>query len=127
MTGGQDVAVVTGASQGIGRSIEMCLGNAGWHVVAVSRNEDGLNETAGMIIDAGGSAEGYAADVTREDAIVDLALSLSERGLQPGALVNSSGIAGPSRPLWEVSLAEWDATFVVNVTGAFLIPNAPIR
>jgi NAD(P)-dependent dehydrogenase (short-subunit alcohol dehydrogenase family) len=116
--------LVTGASQGIGRSISTTLAAAGWRVVAVSRNQAALEATAAMIADAGGRAEVRAVDVTDEAAIGELADDLAENGLTPQALVNNSGIGGPSQPLWEVTTQEWDETFAVNVKGVYLVTRA---
>lgn len=116
--------VVTGASQGIGRSIATTLATTGWHVVAVSRNESALQATVADIVRAGGSAEVCTADVSDENAVSALAEGLTSRGVVPDAVVNNSGIGGPSRPVWEVDLLEWQETFAVNVVGAFLVSRA---
>lgn len=124
MIDGRAVAVVTGGSRGIGRSIATNLGAAGWHVVVVSRDQAALAETTSLIVGNGGRADIGVADVTSETSIARLTRDLNARGLLPDALVNNSGVAGPSRPLWEVGLEEWNETISTNVTGVFLTTRA---
>ncbi len=114
-----EVALVTGASGGIGRAIARQLGREGWHVILASRNLDGLHETERLITDAGGRAESRRLDVSDPDQIARLAAELDAAGLAPTALINNSGVGGPSKPLWEVDPAAWDETIAVNLGGVF--------
>jgi len=118
------IALVTGASGGIGRAIACRLGGDGWHVVLASRNADGLAETQRLIASAGGVAQVRRLDVSDPEQIARLADDLARSGLVPDALVNNSGIGGPSRPLWEIDPYEWDATIEVNLRGVFLCCRA---
>ncbi|RZL64032.1 MAG: SDR family oxidoreductase, partial [Rhodococcus sp. (in: high G+C Gram-positive bacteria)] len=106
--------VVTGASGGIGRKIAMALGEAGWHVLLASRNLENLEQTAHLVRDGGGTADVFGLDVSDEQSIGRFAADLGSRDLDVHALVNNSGIAGPSKPLWEVEPSEWDDTMGVN-------------
>lgn len=120
----QKNVVVTGASGGIGRAIASVLGDAGWHVLLASRNVDGLEETARQIRSAQGTADVFAVDVSEEDSVDRFAAELRTRGAEVHALVNNSGIAGPSKPLWEVEPSQWDETMDVNLRGVYLCCRA---
>jgi NAD(P)-dependent dehydrogenase (short-subunit alcohol dehydrogenase family) len=118
------VVLVTGASGGIGRSIACRLGADGWNVVLASRNADRLAETERLITSAGGTAQVRQLDVSDLEQVTRLASDLTQAGLAPSALVNNSGVAGPSKPLWEVDPSEWDATIEVNLRGVYLCCRA---
>jgi NAD(P)-dependent dehydrogenase (short-subunit alcohol dehydrogenase family) len=118
------VALVTGASRGIGRAIACRLAVDGWHVVLASRNAGGLAETEHLITDAGGRAQSRLLDVTDPAQITRLADDLARAGMTPAALINNSGIGGPSKPLWEVQPREWDEAIAVNLTGVYLCCRA---
>lgn len=120
----ENVALVTGASGGIGRSIACRLAADGWQVVLASRNLDGLADTQGLITSAGGTAHVRQLDVSDPGQITQLADDLGGAGLAPSALINNSGVAGPSKPLWEVGPSEWDETIAVNLRGVYLCCRA---
>jgi 3-oxoacyl-[acyl-carrier protein] reductase len=99
-------AVITGGASGIGRASAQRLGRDGIRVVT---------------LDVSGDAD-VVADVT-DPAAVDAAIE----AIGPvDILVNSAGIVGPNKPLWEVSDQEWAATFAVNVTGTFHLCRAVV-
>ncbi|MER6936571.1 SDR family NAD(P)-dependent oxidoreductase [Nocardioides sp. NPDC127514] len=116
-------AIVTGAAsrRGIGRATAHALAAAGWDVAILDLDEIAAKETAAEIADRHGVAvHGLACDVTNE-ASVEAAVAELERSAAPiGALVNNAGITSPV-PFLEVSAAEWDRVFAVNVRGAFNI------
>lgn len=113
------VVVVTGAGQGIGRQIALHCATEGADVVLAARSVDALNETAGLVRSRGRDAQVVPTDVTCRASVDALADAVLERWGRVDVLVNNSGIAGPSAPLWEVSPGEWDETVAVNVTGVF--------
>lgn len=113
------LAVVTGAGQGIGREISLALGRAGFELVLAARNRSNLAGTATLLADAGGIGHVVVTDVTQEDDAANLSARVGELGI-PAVLVNNSGIGGPSGPMWELDVAEWDETFAVNVRGTYL-------
>ncbi|HEV7207590.1 MAG TPA: SDR family NAD(P)-dependent oxidoreductase [Mycobacteriales bacterium] len=118
------VAVVTGAGSGIGREITSQLAAEGAAVVLAGRSMHGMQELAGRIRDDGGRALVVPMDLTDPASIqAGAAQALAEFG-RVDILVNNSGVGGPSKPLWEVDLEEWEQTFQVNVTGAFLCCRA---
>ena len=116
-------AIVTGAAsrRGIGRATAHALAAAGWDVAILDLDEVAAKETAAEIADRHGvAAHGLACDVTDESS-VEVAVAELERSAAPvGALVNNAGITSPV-PFLEVSAAEWDRVFAVNVRGAFNI------
>lgn len=116
-------AIVTGAAsrRGIGRATAHALAAAGWDVAILDLDEIAAKETATEIAERHAvAAHGLACDVTDESS-VEAAVAELERSAAPvGALVNNAGITSPV-PFLEVSAAEWDRVFAVNVRGAFNI------
>ncbi|BEQ16938.1 oxidoreductase [Desulfoferula mesophila] len=113
--------MVTGGGQGIGRAIALRLAAEGAHLVLGDVNLTGCHETAQFIAEEGGApAEVFAADVSSEEQVKNLmarALGLQDR---LDILVNNSGIAGPTAPIEEITLGEWEDTMAVNLRGVFL-------
>jgi NAD(P)-dependent dehydrogenase (short-subunit alcohol dehydrogenase family) len=111
-------ALVTGASQGIGRSIAIVLASHGADVVLGARS-DGIYETAELI---GEDAQTLPVelDVTDEGSVQAAIDATVEEFGGLDVLVNNAGIGGPTAPIEEVSVEEWDRTQEVNLRGAFL-------
>ena len=86
------VALVTGASRGLGRAIALGLANAGARVVCAARREDKLRETAELIAAAGGAAETMACDVTQGESVQKLVDTVAEKFGGLHILVNNAGI-----------------------------------
>jgi NAD(P)-dependent dehydrogenase (short-subunit alcohol dehydrogenase family) len=119
-------AVVTGAGRGIGAAIAKGLAGAGAHVVLTGRRIETLEVVCVAIRDAGGSAdcwEGDVTDPTHLDAL--MAKAAGDRG-RFEILVNNAGVAGPTAPLSEITLEEWNETVAVNLTGVFLSCRAAL-
>ena len=110
------VAVVTGASTGIGKSIALALADRGASVALASRREGLLRELATRIEDAGGAALAHRADVTVLDDVRSLVDACSERFGRIDILVNNAGIM-PLSPLSEARIEDWKRMVDVNVTG----------
>jgi NAD(P)-dependent dehydrogenase (short-subunit alcohol dehydrogenase family) len=114
-------AVVTGAGsrRGIGRATAHTLAAAGWNIAVLDLDEAGAKETADSVAAAHGvAALGAACDVT-DDASVETALATVTGALPPvGAVVNNAGITSPV-PFLEVTAAEWERVFAVNIRGAY--------
>ena len=110
------IALVTGASRGIGAATALVLANAGAHVVALARTVGGLEELDDRIRQAGGSATLVPADLKDFDALDRLGAALNERYGRLDVLVANAGILGPLSPLGHVSPKEWDDVIAVNVT-----------
>jgi len=110
------IALVTGASRGIGAALALQLAQAGAHVVAVARTVGGLEELDDQIRGAGGSATLVPLDVKDSDGIARLALALSERYSRLDVLIGNAGILGPLSPLSHIERKDWDNLIAVNVT-----------
>lgn len=110
------IALVTGASRGIGAAVALELAQAGAHVVAVARTVGGLEELDDKIKAAGSSATLVPLDVKDSDGIARLALALNERYQRLDVLVGNAGILGPLSPLSHYEPKDWDNLIAVNVT-----------
>ncbi|WP_431017327.1 SDR family NAD(P)-dependent oxidoreductase [Bradyrhizobium pachyrhizi] len=113
------IALVTGASRGIGFATAVALAKAGAHVVAVARTQGGLEELDDEIRKAGGSATLVPLSLTDYDGIARLGLALHERHGKLDILVGNAGTAGPSSPLGHIELKPWNDVFAINVTANF--------
>ncbi len=120
------VALVTGASRGIGRAIALCLGSAGAAVAVNYRKERGQAEEVVAVIErAKGRAVALQADVSSPEEVQRLVSSV-ESSLGPiDILVNNAAIA-PPRLIEELDLATFDATIANNLRSAFLVSSAVI-
>ena len=110
------IALVTGASRGIGEALALQLAQAGAHVVAVARTVGGLEELDDKIKAGGGSTTLVPLDMKDTDGIARLALALNERYQRLDVLVGNAGIGGPSSPLAHVEPKAWDEVLAVNLT-----------
>ncbi|MCP1852531.1 MULTISPECIES: SDR family NAD(P)-dependent oxidoreductase [Bradyrhizobium] len=113
------IALVTGASRGIGYATAVALAKAGAHVVAVARTQGGLEELDDEIRKAGGSTTLVPLSLTDYDGIARLGLALHERHGKLDILVGNAGTAGPSSPLGHIELKPWNDVFAINVTANF--------
>jgi len=116
------LAVVTGASRGIGAGAAAAMAAAGAHVVLAARDGRALDRVAGRIKDAGGQATPVPADVSDEAAVGRLFAEAAGLG-QLGALVCAAGVLTPA-PFAGTTSALWDQTLGVNLTGTFLCCRA---
>src|SRR5215469_13939614 len=124
MTGLQGrIALVTGASQGIGRACALELAKAGCTVALAARNESKLAETASEIEAAGGQAAVFALDVASEDSIKTGAKAILERFGKVEVLVNNAGITRDGLVL-RMKRPDWDDVIGTNLTGAFLLTQS---
>jgi NAD(P)-dependent dehydrogenase (short-subunit alcohol dehydrogenase family) len=114
------VALVTGASSGIGRHLARLLSAAGAKVALAARRTDRLEELAREIAGAGGTALPLACDVTRADSVA-AAVAAAEAGLGPlSVLVNNAGVV-VSKPVLQHTEADWDYVLDTNLKGAWLM------
>jgi len=110
------IALVTGASRGIGAALALQLAQAGAHVVAVARTVGGLEELDDKIKAAGGTATLVPLDVKDSAGIARLALALNERYGRLDVLVGNAGVLPIASPLGHVEPKGWDNVMAVNVT-----------
>lgn len=116
------LAVVTGASRGIGAATAAAMAAAGAHVVLAARDRHALDGVAGRITDAGGHATPVPTDVSDEAAVERLFAEVAGIG-RLGALVCSAGVL-TNAPFVETTSRMWNETLGVNLTGAFLCCRA---
>jgi NAD(P)-dependent dehydrogenase (short-subunit alcohol dehydrogenase family) len=110
------IALVTGASRGIGAAIALQLAEAGAHVIAVARTVGGLEELDDKIKAIGGTATLVPVDMKDMDGIARLALAIHERYKRLDVMVGNAGVLGSLSPLGHVEPKDWDNLFAVNVT-----------
>ena len=110
------IALLTGASRGIGAATALALARAGAHVVAVARTVGGLEELDDAIRAVGGTATLVPLDLTDTDGIIRLAAALLQRYQRLDVLIGNAGLVGPSSPLDHVQPKDWEEVMAVNVT-----------
>jgi 3-oxoacyl-[acyl-carrier protein] reductase len=120
------VALVTGASQGIGRSIAIALGQAGAKVACIARSEDKLAKTVEAIRSAGGTAEAYACDVTDANSVQKVVDSIVEKWEKVSVLVNNAGVTRDTL-IPRMQDDDWDIVINTNLRGTFLFTRAVTR
>src|SRR5512142_1406456 len=119
------VAIVTGASSGLGRVISQALLGAGWQVALAGRREELLEETAAGAPD--GAALVVPADVTSAESVAALFDAVRDRWGRLDLLVNNAGLFGPAAQADEIDLADWQRVVDTNLTGAFLCAQHAVR
>jgi NAD(P)-dependent dehydrogenase (short-subunit alcohol dehydrogenase family) len=112
----EKVALVTGASRGIGRATALELARAGAHIVAVARTVGALEEIDEAARAAGSSATLVPLDMRDYPALYRLAAALNERYQRLDVLVGNAGVVGQRSPLDHVEPQNWDEVIAVNVT-----------
>jgi len=117
------VALVTGASRGLGKAIALALAGAGARLAMVARDIQQLQTAAEEIRATGAEAEIFVADVSRESDIEQLAAQVKSRLGRVDILVNNAGI-NIRKPLVEFTADEWRQVLDTNLTGVFLMCRA---
>ena len=120
------VAIVTGASRGIGRAIALRLARDGRHVVGVARSEGPLSELVSDIEAAGGSATAKTCDMSDFDAVAQLVEGVAEEFGRLDILVNNAGITRDNL-LMRMSDDEWDSVIDTNLKAVFVACRAACR
>jgi len=115
------IAVITGASKGLGKGMAAALSGAGATVALVSRDKTKLESVAAEIrAPGGGSVEVFEADVTDDQQVSDLATAIKKRLGSVHILINNAGV-NIRRSVTEFTIDEWNAVLETNLTGAFLM------
>ncbi len=119
------IALVTGASQGIGRACALKLASAGASVVVAARNQEKLNELVQQITSAGGTAAAFVMDVAEEDQIKSAFKAALAHFGKIDILVNNAGITR-DQLVMRMKRADWDAVLNTNLTSAYLCTQQAI-
>src|SRR5258708_23410195 len=119
MTSSGRVALVTGASQGIGRACALRLAKSGAAVAAAARNREKLDEVVSEITAAGGQAAAFALDVADEEQIKAVFKAVIAQFGKIDILVNNAGITR-DQLVMRMKRADWDAVIQTNLTSAYL-------
>ena len=117
------VAVISGASKGLGKAIALALGGAGAKLALVARDEKQLRAVADEVKALGTEAEIFPADVTDEEQVAQVARAVIARFGKVHILVNNAGV-NIRKPMTEFTLTEWRTVLDTNLTGAFLFTRA---
>lgn len=110
------VALVTGASRGIGRAMTLALAKRGAHVVALARTKGGLEEVDDEVRKAGGTASLVPLDLRKPDGIDQLGAVVFERWKKLDILVGNAGVLGRLSPLGHIEPKTWEEVLAVNIT-----------
>ncbi len=119
------VALVTGASQGIGRACALALAEGGAVVALAARNEEKLAAVAREIEAKGGQAATFRMDVSNEDEVKAAVKAALERFGKIEILVNNAGVTRDTL-LMRMKRADWEAVIQTNLSGAFFTTQAVI-
>lgn len=123
---GGHVALVTGASSGLGRHFARTLAQAGATLVVAARRADRLGELVAELRATGREAVALAMDVTDAASVKAAFDALAAQGLVADILVNNAGVA-VSRPLLDQTEADWDGVLDTNLKGAWLVAQEAAR
>ena len=119
------VAVVTGASSGIGRHCTLLLANAGAKVALASRNIKELELLAKEIVSAGGHAKAFHLDVTQQSSVTQCFTQITSWA-QPTIVINNAGVS-VTKSLLEQTEADWDRVVDTNLKGVWLVATEAAR
>ncbi|HEY9126491.1 MAG TPA: 3-oxoacyl-[acyl-carrier-protein] reductase [Acidobacteriaceae bacterium] len=120
------IALVTGASQGIGRACAIALAKSGATVALAARNEAKLAEVQAEIESASGHAASFALDIASEASIQSASKAILDRFGKVEILVNNAGITRDGL-MMRMKRADWDDVLNTNLTGAFLLTQTLLR
>ncbi|MCY3917216.1 MAG: SDR family NAD(P)-dependent oxidoreductase [Chloroflexi bacterium] len=117
------VAVITGASHGLGRSVAIKLAALGAQTALIARRPGPLAKAADTIRASGGEATSYPCDVSNAESVKATAAKIQETFGAVDILINNAGIPAPRR-FEETDFADWDAVIGVNLSGVFYLTRA---
>lgn len=115
------VAIITGASSGIGRAIARQFAACGATVVLIARNQERLNEVKASIESKGGKALAFQADLSKPDEIRDVFPRIRAQAPDAAILVNNAGVGSLGKTVAETTVEDYQQIFDVNVRAIFLV------
>jgi NAD(P)-dependent dehydrogenase (short-subunit alcohol dehydrogenase family) len=119
-----NVAVVTGASRGVGQAIALALASQGARVALVARSVDALQDTSHHIANTAGASRAFPCDLTDAASIEMLARDIRDQLGAPAILVNAAGMFGPFQTVQQGDAGAWIATQQLNVIAPYLLCRA---
>jgi NAD(P)-dependent dehydrogenase (short-subunit alcohol dehydrogenase family) len=125
MLGGK-VALISGASQGLGRALALAYAKEGARVVINARSEEGIRPVAGEVEASGAEVLALAADVSKSADVQRLVDAATQRFDRIDVLVNNAGVLGPRVAIAEYPEDEWRRVIDANLTGPFLVSKAVV-
>ena len=120
------IAIVTGASQGIGKIIAFELAKSGAHVACISRNKKAIESIVEEITINGGKASSFPCDISDSDTLSEIITEIIKENSRIDILVNNAGITKDSL-LMRMSIEQWDDVINTNLKGAFHCTKAVVR
>jgi NAD(P)-dependent dehydrogenase (short-subunit alcohol dehydrogenase family) len=121
------IAFVTGGGSGIGRAIACSLAGEGASVCVAGRNRENLESAVRELESLGARALAVRMDISVEQDVVEAVRSCIDTLGGVDILVNNSGIGGPTKHVWELSLDEWNQVLAVDLTGSMLASREVLR
>ena len=123
---GGEIALVTGASRGIGQSIALALGKQGATVVGTATSDKGAESISTYLAESGIAGQGMALDVTDADSVKQILAAMTETFGAPSILVNNAGITRDNL-LMRMKEEEWDDIISTNLTSVYRMSKACLR
>jgi NAD(P)-dependent dehydrogenase (short-subunit alcohol dehydrogenase family) len=117
------IALVTGASKGLGKAMAIALAEAGAHLALASRDTEKLEEVAAEIRQRGGTAQVFTADVSDEASVAKLERDVTEKLGKVQILINNAGV-NVRKSITDFTLQDWNFVIGTNLTAAFLMCRA---
>lgn len=126
MTQTSKIALVTGASRGIGRAIALALGQQGFIVAGTATTDDGAQRISDYLAEHKISGQGFAANVSDDDSIAQLLTAVSEQLGAPVVVVNNAGVTRDNL-LMRMKSEEWDAVINTNLTSMYRLCKGAVK
>jgi NAD(P)-dependent dehydrogenase (short-subunit alcohol dehydrogenase family) len=120
------VAIITGGGYGIGKQIALLYGKAGAKIVIAARSVEPMKQTCAELERAGTRAVQVPTDVSKEADCAKMVDETMKAFGRVDILVNNAGISGPTKRITEMSLAEWQETLDIDLTGTWLATRAAL-